>query len=370
MTASNDVHVCQFINSASQTSIPADIATGLAKHTDIKSSILTWFGYDPFDGQEVVDIRSVDASEGFIDIGSFREACQQVSEMNVDVLHTHHTHAGFYAKAVGLRLRIPVVRTEQNTHDGYTTVGKVSNGLTNPLTAKVSCISEAVYNSFEGWERLLLSDEDIEIIPNGVSFDRVVSAKSLEWSVYDVVDADPDSVLIGNAAMFTEQKAHDILVRALAEVEDKVRHNIELVIAGDGNLREDVSKLARSLSVWDNVHFMGLLDRAEVYRMMEEVDLFCMPSRWEGYCVAVAEAMAFGTPCILSDIDVFTEVYDDAALYHPVDHVMELSRRIKTLVEDETCRTELGRQGRELVKSEYRLEQVTKQYESLYQQIV
>lgn len=370
MTAANSVHVCQFINTAGQTSIPADIATGLAKHTDNKSSILTWFGYDSFDGQEVVDIHSVDASGGLIDVGSFREACQQLSDMNVDVLHAHHTHAGFYAKAIGIRLGIPVVRTEQNTHDGYTKVGRITNGLTNPLTAKVSCISEAVYDSFEGWERLLLSDEDIEIIPNGVCFDRVESAKSLEWSVYDIVDADPDSVLVGNAAMFTEQKAHDILVRALAEIEDEGRPTVELVIAGDGNLREEVSRLSRSLGVRDSVHFMGLLERTEVYRMMQEVDLFCMPSRWEGYCVAVAEAMAFGTPCILSDIDVFREVYDEAALYHPVDNVVDLSRRIKTLVEDEDRRTELGRRAQDLVKSEYRLEQVIKQYEALYQQIV
>jgi hypothetical protein len=62
---SEDIHVCQFISSAGETCIPANIATGLAKYTDVNSSIITWFDDDAFEGQEFVDIHSIDASEVF-----------------------------------------------------------------------------------------------------------------------------------------------------------------------------------------------------------------------------------------------------------------------------------------------------------------
>lgn len=370
MSTESPPHVCQFINSASQTSIPADIATALAKYTDVESSIITWYDCDSFAEDELVNIYSLEARDGFVDVDSYREACHLVDDIGVGILQTHHPHAGFYAKAVGLREDIPVIRTEQNTHDGYTTVGKVSNGLTNPLSARVTCISETVYDSFEWWERLLLPEQKVEILPNGVNFDRIERSRSVDWSVYDVVDVDPDSILIGNAAMLTEQKAHDTLVRALKRVRVWTGENVELVIAGDGDLREVVATLARSLGIEDSVHFAGLLDRVEVYRLMEEIDVFCMPSRWEGYCVAVAEAMALGAPCVLSDIDVFREIYDDAGLYHPVDDPNELAATLQQVITDDELRETLADSGRELVESEYRMEQIASQYETLYERVL
>jgi len=370
MTDEMNIHICQFINSASETSIPADIATGLAKYTDVESSIITWYDYDSFAGDELVDVYSLEADDGVVDIDSYREACRLVDKLGVNLLQTHHTHAGFYAKAVGLRQGIPVIRTEQNTRDGYTRIGKISNGLTNPLTAKVTCISEAVYDSFEWWERLLLADDKIQILPNGVNFDRIERGQSIDWSVYDAVEVDPDSILLSNAAMLTEQKAHDTLIRALERVRAWTGENVELVIAGDGDLRKDINTLAQSLGIESSIHFAGLLDRIEVYRMMKESDIFCMPSRWEGYCVAVAEAMALGTPCVLSDIDVFREIYGDAGLYHPVDDPNELAAKLQKVIVDDELRAEMANSGRELIESEYRMEQVATEYETLYEQLM
>jgi len=359
------LRVCQVVNSIGPTSIPADIATALARRDDVESGVLAWFGTEPFAGDDLVEVDCVDAGSGVFNPGAYRRATEILREY--DVVHTHHNHSGTYVKLIAKRQGSVLVSTEQNTHDGYTRKGRALNGLLNPLADRVTCISESVYDSFESWERRLLRDEQVDIIPNGVVLERVDDAATLEWK--PSIGDGGDSVLVANAAMLTEQKAHDTLVEAVARVNGSVDASVELAIAGDGNLRPELEARVRRLGLDDHVHFLGLLDREQVYKLMYDADVFAMPSRWEGFCVAVAEAMATGTPCVLSDIDVFEELYRGPARFHPVDDVGALADRLERLVRDADLRERLGEESRTLVEQEYDIETTAEQYAALFRDL-
>lgn len=366
--AEDDLCIYQIVNSVGPTSVPADIAVGIARYTDHQSKILTWFSADELDREPSVEVGCVSASRGFFNPNAYRRAREELRD--ADVLQTHHTHAGLYAKLLAKDLGIPVIRTEQTTHDRYTTIGKLSNGLSNPFADAVTNVSQTVADSFSWWESAILSDEARRVIPNGVDLELLDQAIEDDWSIYRQTDIDAASFVVGHAGRFIDDKDQDVLIRAISHLEDGSAEKIELVLAGDGERRAELIQLAEELGIRGHVHFVGLLDRREVYQMMRDVDVYAMPSKREGFCVAVAEAMATETPCLLSDIEVFRELYSEAAHFHSVGDPTSLSAGLRTLLEDESQRASLGADGRALVESQYALETVIGEYQQLFQEIV
>ena len=364
----NSVDVCHVVNAVDTTSVPADIAVSLAKYTDVRADVLAWFAAEDFEDDHLVDVYCLDAPDTALGVDRrlLRRARDFLS--SYDVVQTHHPHSGTFAKPIAAAQGTILVSTEQNTHGGFTMKGQIGNAVTNPLADVVTCVSESVRESLAWWERYLLAGTDVRVIYNGVDLKRVVESRDEDWDVADVADIDPGSFLVGTAGMLTEQKAHDVLIRGVAGARER-GHDAELVVAGDGGLRADLEALARELGVAESVHFLGVIDRTEVYSMMTDLDLYAMPSRWEGFSAAAIEALGLGVPCLFSDISEFTKPFTNVAVFHRVDDPADLSERLCELVEDDQWRTGLGERGAKRAE-DFTLEEIATQYASLYNELV
>ncbi|EMA11188.1 glycosyltransferase [Haloarcula vallismortis ATCC 29715] len=355
------------VNAVGEGSIPAEIATAVTRHTDHTVDILTWFDSGQFAGEELLDVRSLDAPDTAlgVDLATYCRAADILSEY--DLVQAHHNHSAAFAKAIARRVGVPTVSREGNTRDGFTRKGRIANGVTNPLASRVVCISESVYQSFTRWERAILPKRRVRRIPNGVHLDRIAETAP---ALPDGIAPADNAFVVGNAAMLHEQKAQDTLIRAIAELNKRADRPVELVICGGGPERSRLELLAETLGITSRIHFAGLVERRAVYAMAKAVDAFAMPSRWEGFCSAVAEALAAETATVLSDIETFRELYDGAALYHEVDNVDGLTDCLETLLSDKSRREALARAGRSLVEEKYTIKTVAQQYGTLYDDIV
>jgi glycosyltransferase involved in cell wall biosynthesis len=177
-------------------------------------------------------------------------------------------------------------------------------------------------------------------------------------------------MVVGTAGMLTEQKDHETLIRAVAAASTRLDTNLILVIAGDGDRRSDLEAMADSLDIRDSINFLGLLERNEVYAMLHEIDVYAMPSKWEGFSAAAVEALGSGTPCIFSDISAFTLPFRDVASFHEVGDSHELADRLVTLSRHPDRREKLGKAGRRLVAENYVIEEVSRGYADLYRKVV
>lgn len=365
----SDPHVCFVVNAVGQTSVPADIAVGLARHTDVEVDLLAWFSNEPFDGDDEVGVTRVDAPDSVLGIDgeTYRATRDRLGEY--DLVQAHHNHSGSFAKVLARLEGVPVVSREGNTRDGFTRKGRIANGVTNPLADRVVCNSRAVYESFRRWERLLLPPSKIDLIPNGVDFERLADGRNLEWSVARTASVDPEAVLVATAGMLTEQKDHDTLIRAIGEANGGAVP-IELVIAGDGPREHELKRVVQAIGLSDRVHFLGRLERLQVYEMMHEADVYAMPSKWEGFSAAAVEALGTATACVFSDIPPFRHPYDGVALFHPVGDHETLAERLVELATDPEKREDLGERGRELVRERYTMERVATAYSDLYDAIL
>jgi glycosyltransferase involved in cell wall biosynthesis len=362
--------VCHVVNALGDTSMPGDLATTQASLDSFdRVGVLSWFDIDSFRGVDSIETVCLDVPDT-LRITAEQYATAKSVFAEYDIIHTHHPHSGFYAKLIATRLGKPIIHTEHNHHDGFTRKGRIANGLTNPLADAVACVSESVRDSFFRWERTLCADPELSVINNGVDLDRLEAATDQEWSVYDAADINPDAVVVGSAGMLTEQKAHDILIEGVDRANSQSDRPIELVISGDGELREELERQIVQATHSDRLHLLGFLEeREQVYKMMDEIDIYAMPSRWEGFCVAALEGLALGKPCLFSDIPEFTEPFGAVARFHALDDPTDLADNITALAEDDQLRTELGDSARGLVLEEYTLEQTTRRYLRRYEEL-
>ena len=131
-----------------------------------------------------------------------------------------------------------------------------------------------------------------------------------------------DSKIVLSVGELNKNKNHEIVIRALAKIEEK---NIHYVIAGTGELRNYLQELAEQLTVGDRVHLVGF--RNDIDAFYKVADLYVHPSLREGLPVALMEAIAAKIPVICSNIRGCTDLVGEDARFNPED-INEVTEKI------------------------------------------
>ena len=106
----------------------------------------------------------------------------------------------------------------------------------------------------------------------------------------------------------------------------------ELVVVGARNVfLETIKKKVKELDLERRVHFLGFVDDDELAVIYRKAKVLIQPSFWEGFGLTGLEAIAFGTSILVSDIEIFHEVYGQAAWFFNPNSAIELAEKIKSL---------------------------------------
>jgi len=129
---------------------------------------------------------------------------------------------------------------------------------------------------------------DINYIRN-LKVDRVAKKKE--------IGVPPEKILMISAGELIERKNHEVIIRALAELDNS---EVYYAIAGKGPLQDYLQDLANSLGILDRVIFLGF--RTDIFELYHAADISAFPSKIEGLGLAGIEAMAAGVPLVASNI--------------------------------------------------------------------
>ena len=124
---------------------------------------------------------------------------------------------------------------------------------------------------------------------------------------------------------------------------------LHLIVVGDGELRDDLRSRAESLGINGRVHFLGA--RRDLGNILAAIDIFAMPSYWEGLPLSMVLAMGAGLPVVASRVAGIPEVVSDGVsglLVAPGDSP-QLTKALAALVQDTGLRARLGDAAREFV---------------------
>ncbi|HEY1922436.1 MAG TPA: glycosyltransferase, partial [Tepidisphaeraceae bacterium] len=144
-----------------------------------------------------------------------------------------------------------------------------------------------------------------------------------------------------------------------------------LIVAGpdDGAQAAFESQIAR-LGIAPRVHLVGPLYAAQKLAALRDCDCFCLPSRQEGFSLAVTEAMACESPVVISTECHFPEVREAGAGVVAELNAPAIAAGIETVLRDPDKAAQMGRAGRELVISRFTWPKVAQQMIGNYQQVL
>lgn len=155
---------------------------------------------------------------------------------------------------------------------------------------QVIAISDHAYDQLT--TSYCLDEDDVEMIPHGVDTDWFYPREEQHPAV------DPEKTTLLYVGRLGARKGIDLALRALAEANDE---EIKFLIAGTGRHEEFLRTLTIELGLNDSVLFLGFIPDDELPALYSSVDVFVLPSQYEGFGLVLLEAIACGTPVIGAD---------------------------------------------------------------------
>jgi glycosyltransferase involved in cell wall biosynthesis len=316
--------------------------------------------------REGVPVLAFGRRPGF-DFSVSRRMAREIRARRVAVLHAHQYTPFFYgAIAAQLARTDPrVIFTEHGRHfpDRVSTRRRLMNRwVFDRLADYVNAVCEFSARSLsevDGFSR-----NRIEVIPNGVDFPgygRVADVAGLR----EALGLDPSRRYITTVARFHPVKDHRTLFHAFAEVAP-VRPDVDLLLAGDGPLRETLERLALELGIDPRVHFLGV--RSDVADLLRASDVFALTSVSEAASITLLEAMACGLPVVVTAVGGNPEIVRDGedGLLAGRGDSHGIATALLKVLDDRRLACDMGQAGAERVRTRYRLQDTIERYFALY----
>ena len=266
-----------------------------------------------------------------------------------DVVHTHLVHADTYgALAAG---RTPVVSTKHNDDPFRLGPFRHVERLLTRRADRVIAITDALRRF--NVERVGLPADKLTTIHYGL--DEPPPA----WGETEL--ALPDGPVLAAILRLVPQKGVDVAVRALAGLD------ATLVVLGEGPEREPLESLARELGV--RLLLPGRV--GDVAAVLRRADALVHPARWEGFGLALLEAMLCSLPVVASRVSSIPEIVVDGetGLLVPPDDPGALRAALERVLADDTLRERLGAAGRARARAEFSVERMARRTLAVYEEV-
>lgn len=291
-----------------------------------------------------------------------------IKEREIDIIHTHLYHANMYGRAAALAARVPVVATEHNVYKSYKKKRSVINRLLAKRTDSMIAVSMAVKD--EICKRDSIDPAKVEVIYNGIEVERFKVPDAEEKRRAKVaLGLEPDIIVAGTISRLSKQKGHTYLLRAFADL-TRSFPELKLLVVGSGPLEDELKSQAEKLGLSESVIFTGA--RRDVPEILKALDIFVMPSLWEGFPVSLLEAFATGLPVVVSPVGGVVDAVKDrvSGLYVEPEDVDGLVAQISKLLKDNEMATGLGTEARKVVEESFSVSCMVDSLAELYTDVL
>jgi glycosyltransferase involved in cell wall biosynthesis len=288
------------------------------------------------------------------DFRSLRDHVRALRALRPDILHANliSPFSCQYAVAAATALSIRSVAVYQLPNRPSDRLQEVLKLLTARVTSAHVGVGTRTSREIEALLRL--KPGTVRTIHNGVP-DAGVPERA----------ADEDPPTVGFTGRLAPQKGLDVLIRAVAQVP-----GVRTVLVGQGEEEASLRQLADRLGVADRIEFRGWSH--EPRRLLSSIDIFVLPSRFEGFPLAVLEAQLAELPVVAADVGSVREavVPERTGMLVPPDDPASLAAALASLAADPRRRRTLGRAGREHVLAHFTADRMATEFERLYSELV
>lgn len=292
-----------------------------------------------------------------------------------DVVHAHDWLAAYAGKTIKHALAIPLIATVHATEYGR------NNGLHNDLQRYIGNCEW--WLTYEAWRVICCSHfmedelrrvfqtpaDKIRIVPNGIEPPR--SSADPDDAAFRARFAQPDESVVFFLGRLVHEKGVHVLLDAVPRILER-QPNTRFVIAGEGPLRSDLEALAHALGIASRVVFYGYADDDDRDRFLRTSQVAVFPSLYEPFGIVALEAMAAGTPVIVSRTGGFAEIvrHGTNGLHAEPNNAESLANSVVALLVADGLAEKLRREALREVRERYSWASIAAQTGVVYEDVL
>ncbi len=297
----------------------------------------------------------------------------------IEIIHSHELRAvansliaGFI---VGTRIRISHIHTPLSMWPVSNLKKKIYtfcySFAVRFLATKEVALTESIKHTkvCEG-----IPAQKLVVVPNGfqsTKFDPTKYDKNLHRSEMSQKYRFPtDAFVFGNLSRLSQNKGTDLLINAfdlLLKQHPDLSDRVYLLLAGKGELQEEVLAQIHRLKLENNVCVTGTFPDEDHVKLYNSLDVYVFPTLSEGFGLVLIEALAMKIPVVCSDLPVLKEVGRDFVFeYFQTGSVEAIHNSMLNIYNDYQKAFQKVQTGRDFVLAEYSMEKFITNYENLY----
>ena len=212
------------------------------------------------------------------------------------IIHGHLTSVGFLYLGVAKKYGVPV----RITHAHGTNHENNIKGYIKGFGFKLNKYPANYYYACSklAGEYLFGKNSNFEFIPNGIETEKFQYNEKKRKEIRKELKLNNNDIVIGNVGRFEQQKNHKFIIEIFEELYN-INHNYKLILVGKGKLEQEIKNMVKEKAFCKNVIFLGV--RKDVYNIYQAMDIFLLPSFFEGLPLTGVEAQYAKLECFFSD---------------------------------------------------------------------
>lgn len=372
------------INSAFNDDAPSQGAAALARYLDPKQFLVTAISLrtPEKDSMTIDDLQHSGIEHVLMGMSSFLDGrvlvrlSSYMRRVQPDIVHTHVFRAdlwgGLAAKMAGVPLFVSSIRNHE--WDCFRTeypfpvarCAMATSKLATALADVLIAVSEGVRDHLVSIQHV--APDKIRVIPNGVDLERLTRPRAHPSTIRRELNLPHNADVVGTLAAFKPRKGLSFLLEAARAVLARHEH-VHFLLAGEGPERATLERQIQQCGLGANVHLLG--HRHDALALLDMLDVYVLPSLFEGYPRSVLEAMALGKPVVVTDIGGSREAvkHEVSGLIVPSKDSAQMAGAICRLIESPMLRKSMGEAGRQAVQMHLNAKANAVAHEVLYREL-
>ncbi len=307
--------------------------------------------------------------------GSILKLLSIIKKYKIHIVHTHNMLADRRGCVAGWLGRVPIVVTTMHTLMNTDRFGEKKRGtsiwqynfLLKHVPKKIIALSEEVKRHTQ--KELNLGEDRISLVHNASDLSKFnlnidKQKKKKEFGI------DENCCVVGTVGRLVELKGYPYFVKAASMVLRAFHENLKFLIVGDGYMSDELKDLANNLGIADKIIFAG--QRRDIPEILHILDIFVLPSYYEGLPRSVIEAQACGVAVVATNVGGTPEVVinDKTGILVPPKDEMAIAKAVIDLLMNKDKAERMGNAGREWVRKQFDAPVFIKKTEDLFEDLI
>ncbi|WP_072878156.1 glycosyltransferase [Salegentibacter echinorum] len=307
-------------------------------------------------------VLCMEATNNFKLLAKYKQVANYCKNHKIDIIHAHLPWSGFLSRLVFKKTGIPVLYTEHNIQERYHFVTKKLNASTFNWQNKVLGVSADVSKSIK---KNIDPKIPVQTLLNGVNTEKYNRNEAAAKEIKEELLIPEEAMVIGNLAVFREQKDLVSWVKAFAII-NKSNPEVYGLLVGAGPKEQEIKALIKDKGLEKRIMLPGLQTDTVAY--FSAMDIFMMSSQFEGLPIALLEAMSTGCAIVSTKAGGVVEAVreDEDGLLSEVGDFKKLAKNSCKLLDDKTFKKKMQGAARNRVVNAFGLENMVEELEKCY----